>query len=87
MTSSPLSSVCFARPGMSVIVPVSTSGDLDGDDTITISDAVAVVNYIFGGAQAPDPLSLGDVNCSGSLDIADAVYLINYIFAGGAAPC
>ena len=62
-------------------------GDADGSGTITISDAVYLINYIFAGGPAPNPLLSGDADCSGSITISDAVYMINYIFAGGPAPC
>ena len=62
-------------------------GDADGSGIISISDAVHLINYVFNGGPAPDPLPSGDVDCSGSITISDAVYLINYVFAGGAAPC
>ncbi len=62
-------------------------GDADGSGTITISDAVYLINYIFAGGPAPNPLLSGDADCSGSITISDAVYMINYIFGGGPAPC
>ncbi len=62
-------------------------GDADGNGAVSIADAVYLINYIFSGGPAPNPLIAGDADCSGALSIADAVYLINYIFAGGAAPC
>lgn len=62
-------------------------GDADGSEIVTISDAVLLINYIFAGGPAPNPLLSGDADCSGSVTISDAVYLINYIFAGGAVPC
>lgn len=62
-------------------------GDADGSGGVSIADAVYLINYIFSGGPAPDPLLSGDADCNGGLSIADAVYLINYIFAAGAAPC
>lgn len=62
-------------------------GDPDHNSTVTISDAVYLISYIFSGGPAPDPLESGDPNCDGLINISDAVYLINYIFAGGAMPC
>ncbi len=62
-------------------------GDADGSGMVTISDAVYLINYIFAGGPAPNPLLSGDVDCTGAVSISDAVYLINYIFAGGPAPC
>ena len=62
-------------------------GDADGSGSVTISDAVFLINYIFSGGPAPDPLLSGDADCSSNVNISDAVYLINYIFGGGTAPC
>jgi len=61
-------------------------GDADGSGGIDISDAVFLIQYIFAGGPAPNPICLGDADGSGSVDISDAVYLIQYIFAGGPAP-
>lgn len=61
-------------------------GDADGSGAITISDAVFLISYIFGGGTAPDPICGGDADGSGSITISDAVLLISYIFGGGAAP-
>lgn len=66
-----------------VILP----GDFDLTGTISIGDAVALINYIFGGGTSPENVMIGDVDCSGGVSIGDAVRLINYIFGGGAAPC
>lgn len=62
-------------------------GDADGSDILTISDAVYLINYIFSGGPAPNPLLSGDADCSAIVNISDAVYLINFIFGGGPAPC
>ncbi len=62
-------------------------GDANGSQAVSISDVVYIINYIFSGGPAPNPLLAGDANCSGGVNISDAVYLINYIFAGGNAPC
>ncbi len=62
-------------------------GDIDGSGTVSITDAVRLIFYLF--ASGPEPLdsSGGDVNQDGRLNVADVVYLINYIFVGGPAPC
>jgi len=72
----------FAGP----VGPGYIPGDANGDSTVNIGDAVAIVNYIFKGGPAPDPLEAGDANCDGAVNIGDAVYLINYIFKGGPPP-
>ena len=62
-------------------------GDVNTDEQIDLLDAVFLINYIFVGGPAPQPLSLADVDCSGRINIADCVCLINYIFSNGPAPC
>ena len=64
-------------------------GDANNTKNINISDAVWLINYIFGGgpAPAPYPICSGDADCNCVVTISDAVYLINYVFGGGAAPC
>jgi len=62
-------------------------GDADGSNSVSIGDAVFIINYIFGGGPPPVPLLGADADCSGGVSIGDAVYLINFIFGGGSAPC
>jgi uncharacterized protein (TIGR02145 family) len=62
-------------------------GDANGDAAVDISDAVNIIQYIFSGGPAPNPLAAGDANHDGSVDISDVVYLIQYIFSGGPSPC
>jgi hypothetical protein len=62
-------------------------GDAGGDGTLDISDVVFLINYIFGGGWAPEPLISADSDCSGSVDISDAVYVLAYMFGGGTQPC
>jgi hypothetical protein len=67
--------------------PPYLCGDADGGGNVSISDAVFIINYIFAGGAAPDPLESADADCSGNVAIGDAVYLVNYIFGGGPSPC
>ncbi len=62
-------------------------GDADGSSVVTISDVVFLINYIFGGGAAPNPILAGDANCDLSVTISDAVSLVGYVFLGGAPPC
>ncbi len=67
--------------------PAYIPGDADGNGSVSVGDAVYLVNYIFGGGPEPWPvLEVGDFDCSGAITIGDVVYLINYIFGGGPAP-
>ena len=62
-------------------------GDADGVQAINVADAVYLVNYVFKGGSAPEPIEAGDANCDGTVNLADAVYLVNYVFKGGPEPC
>ncbi|MGB5136915.1 MAG: dockerin type I repeat-containing protein [Candidatus Zixiibacteriota bacterium] len=62
-------------------------GDVNADGAKNISDAVLLINHIFGGGPAPLGGSSGDVDCNGIITVSDAVYLDTYIFAGGPAAC
>ncbi len=66
--------------------PSVLCGDADASGVITISDAVFLITYIFGGGPAPNPAA-ADADCSSVVTISDAVYLITYIFGAGPAPC
>jgi outer membrane protein assembly factor BamB len=61
-------------------------GDTNGDGTIDIGDVIYLINYLFLGTSAPDPLWVGDCNCDGIVDIGDVIYLINYLFTGTSPP-
>ncbi len=61
-------------------------GDADGNNIFTISDAVFLITYIFGGGPAPNPSCLGDADGNGITTISDAVFLITFIFGGGPVP-
>lgn len=67
--------------------PSFICGDANKSGSVSISDAVHVVFYIFAGGAPPNPIAAGDANCDQAISISDVVYLVNYIFAGGAAPC
>jgi hypothetical protein len=64
-----------------------TCGDANSDGAVNVSDAVHIINYVFIGGDAPDPLESGDTNCDSSVNVSDAVWVINYVFIGGNAPC
>lgn len=62
-------------------------GDANNDSGVNVSDAVFIINYVFVGGDAPDPIDSGEVNCDDSVNVSDAVYIINYVFVGGTPPC
>lgn len=56
------------NPGQSTVV-----GDVDGDGTVSIQDAHALLDYLFNGGTAPRGLAGSDANGDGSVNIADVV--------------
>ncbi len=67
--------VCFIR------------GDANGDDIITASDVIYLINYLYRSGNPPVPLQAGDANGDGAVGPGDVVYLINYLFRNGEPPC
>lgn len=61
-------------------------GDTNGDKKVTVADVIYLINFLFKGGPAPNPLQTGDVNCDGYVTVSDIVFLINYLFKGGPAP-
>ncbi|MBU2476818.1 hypothetical protein KKG83_05080, partial [Candidatus Micrarchaeota archaeon] len=67
--------------------PEPQCGDTTRDGFIDIDDIIFLVNYVFTGGPAPEPIETGNVNLQDGIDIDDIIYLINYIFLGGPEPC
>ena len=61
-------------------------GDTNGNGMIELGDVVYLINALYKGGPAPQPLSAGDVNCSGMVELGDVVYLITYLYKGGPPP-
>lgn len=82
----------FGKAGIASVAilaqPIQTFiyGDANGDGDISVSDVVYIINYLFKGGPAPDPLLSADVDCNGDVNVSDVVYLINYLFKGGPPP-
>jgi hypothetical protein len=68
--------------------PIEFAGDLDSSGTLTSTDILQLVAYIFKGGLEPLPCgAAADVNCSGGVTSADVIYLVNHVFKGGPQPC
>ena len=68
--------------------PVTLTGDANVTGSITSADIIHVVNFVFKGGPAPEPIAAaGDVNCDTSITAADIIYLVNFVFKGGTGPC
>jgi hypothetical protein len=60
-------------------------GDADGDQIVGLTDALATLEHLLGGAALPCD-DAADSDDSGVLDLTDAVHTLNHLFLGGQAP-
>jgi hypothetical protein len=76
----------IANPNQAITILLT--GDLNLSGTLTSSDVILLVNYVFKSGAPPVPCpAAGDCNCSGTVSSADIITLVNYVFKGGPAPC
>ncbi|MEM7167209.1 MAG: dockerin type I repeat-containing protein [Planctomycetota bacterium] len=61
-------------------------GDANGDGSVSIGDAVRLLNFLFANALPIDCLDAGDLNDDGILDISDTVFLLTYLFQPASTP-
>ncbi len=61
-------------------------GDVEENGQLNITDAIAVLVYLFSGGATPRCLDAADVNDSGDLNITDAISLLGYLFSAGREP-
>jgi hypothetical protein len=75
--------------GVVSLVPTGQTyvcGDVNRDGNVNVGDAVYLINFVFKGGSAPNPLCTGDANGDKNTNVGDAVYLINFVFKGGRPP-
>ncbi len=61
-------------------------GEMNGDGRVDLTDAVAILLHLFGGASGTGCVRAGDVDDSGDLDITDPLALLGYLFTEGLPP-
>jgi len=60
-------------------------GNANRDQTVSVSDVVYLVNYLFKSGPRPF-MYYSNANGDNKISVADVVYLVNYLFKGGAKP-
>ena len=85
--SSPVPPSGGARIDMGAFEYLITTGDVDSNGKIDVSDVVYLINYCYKGGPAPNPLLKGDVTADGLVNANDIIHLINYLFRYGMPPC
>ncbi|MBI4578305.1 MAG: hypothetical protein HY718_01290, partial [Planctomycetes bacterium] len=61
-------------------------GDSNADGAVDISDAVAVIGFLFLAGAEPTCLDAADAEDSGVVDISDAISLLSYLFLDAPPP-
>ena len=54
-------------------------GDVNGNGSVDIGDAVSIVNYLVGKESAVFVEAAADTNKNGGVDIGDAVTIVNFL--------
>ncbi len=79
-------SAAFANPDDGTLPAKFVRGDTNNDGRRDISDAVFLLNFLFGGGDPPPCEEVGDINNDGGRDISDAVFFLRHLFLGGPQP-
>jgi len=61
-------------------------GDTNGSGTLTVSDPIVILHFLFSGGPAPSCLDAADVDDDGQVALNDPIFLLGYLFRGGEAP-
>jgi predicted alpha-1,6-mannanase (GH76 family) len=68
------------------VFPIFIRSDFNQDRVVDVSDAVAVLFFLFLGRQAGDCEAAADVDGNGASNVSDAVYLLRFLFRAGSPP-
>lgn len=68
------------------ILPDFRRGDTNDDGKQNLTDAVFVLDHLFGGGDASPCTKSADANDSGTVDLTDPVFLLSSLFADGPPP-
>ena len=73
------------------VVPCSEGGLVWGDagynGSVSSSDIIFLVNYVFKSGEPSVIRELGDIDCSGFTSSSDVILLVNYVFKSADEPC
>jgi hypothetical protein len=75
-----------AGPSWGPVAPVWARGDVTGDDLVNVTDAVALLSYLYQSGPTPPCLDAADVNYDGEVDLGDALRVVDFLFLGGEPP-
>ncbi len=58
-------------------------GDCDADGDRNVTDAIALLGFLFLGRAAPGCLEACNGDDDASLSVSDAIFVLNHLFGGG----
>ena len=62
--------------------PAFIRGDVNGDNTVSIADVTALINYLLSGDASGINVDAANCNEDENVSIADVTTLINYLLSG-----
>ena len=62
--------------------PTVMRGDVDGDESVSISDVTALIDYLLSGDASAINIEAADCDLDGDVAIADVTTLIDYLLSG-----
>ena len=62
--------------------PAFIRGDVNGDNTVSIADVTALINYLLSGDTTGISVEAANCNEDENVNIADVTTLINYLLSG-----
>jgi hypothetical protein len=69
------------------IIALFVRGDANLDQRVDLSDAVAILNFLFSGQGGfHDCKDAMDADDNGSLEVTDGIRILNFLFQGGEKP-
>jgi len=63
-----------------------TRAETDGDGSVTLSDAMRTLLFLFAAGAEPSCLDAVDSNDDGVVDLSDGIYTLLFLFSGGDPP-
>lgn len=58
-------------------------GDTNSDGAVDMSDAIAILNYLFKGERLSQCSDAWDINDDGNINLSDPIYLLHWLFSDG----
>jgi hypothetical protein len=74
------------RPNTTARLPHFLRGNVDDDASLTVTDPVATLQFLFFGGATPLCLDAADSNDSGGLNVSDAIWTLGFLCLGGPVP-